>query len=219
MNNKKAVILLSGGLDSATVLYYAKSKGYELYALSFDYGQRHKKELSLAKKLSRKNNVPIKILKISLPWKGSSLIDKTVPLPKAGKKKNTIPNTYVPSRNMIFLSFAASYAETIGASSIFIGANQVDYSGYPDCRQDFLKAFSAVIRKGTKAGLIGKAVKVNAPLIHMSKKDIIKKAFKLGVPLWQTWSCYYGGKYPCLKCEACLLRIKGFKAAGINGLY
>jgi 7-cyano-7-deazaguanine synthase len=216
MNKKKAIVLLSGGLDSATVLYYAKLKGYELYAISFDYGQKHKKELLSAKKLAHINNAKICIMKISFPWKGSSLLDKKSELPKGHIGRKSIPSTYVPARNIIFLSFALSYAEAIGAGKIFIGANQIDYSNYPDCRKVFLHAFNIMIKKGTKMGLSGKSVSIEAPLIRMKKKDIIIEASKLGVPFKYTWSCYKGDKSPCGRCDSCIIREKGFREAGIK---
>jgi 7-cyano-7-deazaguanine synthase len=215
-NHKKAVILLSGGLDSATVLYQVKSQGYDLHALSFDYGQRHRKELVCAEKLALSSATKWQLLKVSLPWKGSALIDKNIRISQPGLSAKKIPNTYVPSRNIIFLSYAASCAESIKASKIFIGANQIDYSGYPDCRQAFLTAFSTAIGKGTKAGVDGKRIEIEAPLINMKKKDIIIKAFRLGVPFHQTWSCYKGLEFPCQKCDSCMIRKRGFYAAGIK---
>jgi 7-cyano-7-deazaguanine synthase len=215
-NKKKAVILLSGGLDSATVFYQAKAEGYDLYALSFNYGQRHKKELVCAKKLVLYNKTKWQVLKIALPWKGSALIDKNIKISQPRLNENKIPNTYVPSRNIIFLSYAASYAESIKASKIFIGVNQIDYSGYPDCREAFLNAFSSAIGKGTRTGSCGKNIDIEAPLINMTKKDIIIKALELGVPFHYTWSCYKGLKFPCQRCESCIIRKQGFHAAGIK---
>jgi 7-cyano-7-deazaguanine synthase len=216
MNKKKAIILLSGGLDSATTLYYAKARGYDLHALSFDYKQRHKKELNCAKTLAGINKISLQILKVSLPWKGSSLIDNSMEIPRSGIAANKTPNTYVPARNIIFLSYAASYAESIKASKIFIGANQIDYSGYPDCRQDFLNAFAKAIEKGTMAGCKGKKIEIAAPLIKKSKKDIITEAVDLGVPLEHTWSCYEGLRFPCGKCPSCVIRRQGFAAASVE---
>jgi 7-cyano-7-deazaguanine synthase len=216
MNKKKAVVLLSGGLDSATVFYHAKMRGYRIYALSFDYGQRHKKELRFAGKIARLNNANIRVIKIPFPWKGGSLIDKNTRLPDGRAVRKGIPDTYVPARNIIFLSFAVSYAEAIGAYKIFIGANQIDYSNYPDCREDFLNAFTAAVRKGTKAGVLGKALSIEAPLIGMKKRDIIIKASKMGVPFEYTWSCYKGSSSPCMRCDSCLIREKGFNSAGIK---
>lgn len=212
----KAVVLLSGGIDSATTLYYAKEKKYNVYCLNFDYGQRHRKEINLAKKLAKLSNSEYILLKIAFPWGGSSLLDKRMKLPKAERARKNIPSTYVPARNIIFLSYAVSYAEVIGADRIFIGANQIDYSGYPDCRSSFLKSFSDAINKGTKKGVYGKSIKIAAPLINKTKTDIIKMAFKLKVPLKYTWSCYKGGIVPCGGCDSCLIRKEAFKRSGIK---
>ena len=201
----KAIVLLSGGLDSATTLYYAKSKGYKCFALVFDYGQRHKREISSAVVLAKKAMVPCQIIKIKLPWKGRSLLDKKLKVP-VRKDLKGIPSTYVPARNTIFLSFALSYAEAIGAGAIFIGANAIDFSGYPDCRPSFYKAFQKVVKEGTKK----KKIKILTPLINKTKAQIIKLGLKLKVPLELTWSCYKGGKKPCGVCDSCKLRQKGF---------
>jgi 7-cyano-7-deazaguanine synthase len=162
--SKKAVILLSGGIDSTTTLYFAKDKGFNCHCLIFDYGQRHKREIEAAKKIAKITGCSYQILKISLPWKGSSLLDKKIEIPKYRSKK--IPSTYVPARNTIFLSFALSYAETIGAETIFIGANSLDYSGYPDCRPEYYRVFRKIINLGTKAGLEKKRIEIKTPLIH-----------------------------------------------------
>jgi len=207
MAKAKAVILLSGGLDSTTTLYYAKSHGYQAYALIFDYGQRHQREIKSAVAVAKKTKVSYQIVKISFPWKGSSLLDKNLSLPIRRKFKG-IPSTYVPARNTIFLSFALSYAETIGAKAIFIGANAIDFSGYPDCRPNFYQAFQKVIQTGTKA----KKIRVLTPLIKLSKAQIIRLGLKLGAPLELTWSCYKGGKKPCGVCDSCRLRRKGFES-------
>jgi len=201
---------LSGGLDSATVLYFAKQRGYKCFCLVFDYGQRHKREIISARRIAVQAKCNYQIIKVCFPWKGSALLDKKINIPRRGKG---IPSTYVPGRNIIFLSFALSYAETIGAQAIFIGAHVQDYSGYPDCRPEFLKAFSNAAVKGTKAG---RAIKVIAPLLAMSKADIVRLGCKLGVPLKLTWSCYRGGLTPCGKCDSCYYRAIGFKKAGIN---
>ncbi len=212
MARKKAVILLSGGLDSTTTLYYAKAKGYDCFCLMFDYGQRHKKELRAAVKLAKLNKCRYTIVKIALPWSKSALTDLAVKIPKnTGKIGKNIPVTYVPARNTIFFSFAASYAESIGAKRIFIGANALDYSGYPDCRPKYIKAYEKAVNLGTKSGVTGKKIRIETPLIALTKAEIIKLGRKLGVPYQLTWSCYRGEKLPCGTCESCLLRNKGFK--------
>ncbi|MBU1043452.1 MAG: 7-cyano-7-deazaguanine synthase QueC [Candidatus Omnitrophica bacterium] len=209
----KAIVLLSGGLDSAVSLYSALSESYQVSCLSFDYGQRHKKELKAAQKIAKKAGCQWQLVKISLPWKGSSLLDKTKKIPRHRKIDAEIPSTYVPARNIIFLSFAASFAESVNASAIFIGANEIDYSGYPDCRQEFLDAFSLALQKGTKAGTQGVKTIICAPLVKKNKQQIVELAIRLGVPLELTWSCYSGGKKPCGTCDSCILRAQGFAQA------
>ena len=212
---KKAVVLLSGGLDSATTLYYAKAKGFAPQCLIFDYGQRHGKEISSARRLARRAGCPAQVVKIRLPWQGSSLLDKKAPLPRRREiKPGEIPSTYVPARNIIFLGFAASFAEAAGAQTIFIGANAVDYSGYPDCRPEFLAAFQAALGQGLKAGVEKHPVKIRAPLLKKSKAEIVRLGTRLGVPYNLTWSCYRGGRKPCGVCDSCRLRAKGFEQAG-----
>jgi len=210
---KKAVILLSGGIDSTTTLYYAKSKGYKCHALIFDYGQRHKRELQSAIKVAKQASVTYYILRITLPWKGSSLLDKKMKVPERKSLKG-IPSTYVPGRNIIFLSFALSYAESIGAKAIFIGANAIDFSGYPDCRPAFYQAFQKVVKTGTK----NQKIKVLTPLIDMTKAQIIALGLKLKAPLKSTWSCYKGGKKPCGVCDSCKLRRRGFAQLGLHDI-
>jgi len=206
---------LSGGLDSTTTLFYAKEKGYKISALVFDYGQRHKKEIIRAKRIARFARCDCTVLKISFPWKGSALLDKKIPVPVRRKiDEKMIPVTYVPARNIIFLSYAASFAETIGARTIFIGANARDYSGYPDCRPEFFRAFQEVLKKGSKSGVSGKAIRIVTPLVRMTKAQIISLGLKLKVPYHLTWSCYQGGKVPCGICDSCRLREKGFKEIG-----
>jgi len=215
--NKKAVILLSGGLDSATVLYWAVKKGYDPQALIFDYGQRHRREVGSARALCKRAGVPYQVISIKLPWQGSSLLDKKKALPKAKNLKAVgaeIPSTYVPGRNTLFLSYGVSFAEATGAGAVMIGANALDYSGYPDCRPDFITAMSTVFKLGTKAGRQGRPIRIIAPLLKLTKAQIIKLGNKLDVPYRLTWSCYSGGKKPCGTCDACLLRAKGFREAG-----
>jgi 7-cyano-7-deazaguanine synthase len=212
---KKAVVLLSGGLDSSTTLFLAKEKNYQCLCLIFDYGQRHKKEILSAKKIAQAAKSKFEIIKIRLPGINSSLLDKNIRIPERKKLKG-IPSTYVPARNLIFLSFALSFAEGRKAEAIFIGANQIDYSGYPDCRAGFYQALKQVIKKGTKTGVQGKPVKILTPLIDKTKSEIIKLGTRLGVPYKLTWSCYKGQNKPCGECDSCLLREKGFRKAGLN---
>jgi 7-cyano-7-deazaguanine synthase len=214
---KKAVVLLSGGLDSATTLYYARKKGYRCLCLIFDYGQRHRREVASAKKIARYAGAQYSVLKISLPWQASALLDTSIKIParKSGDAQ-AIPATYVPGRNTIFLSFAVSCAEATGAGVIFIGANAVDFSGYPDCRPQYYRVFDRLIRQGTKAGAQGRQIKIATPLLRKSKAQIVKMAQGLGVPLGLTWSCYRGARIPCGTCDSCRFRAKGFKEAGIT---
>ena len=215
----KAVVLLSGGLDSATVLAIAKEAGRDCFCLTFDYGQRHRKELEAAKALAEWSHFPQEVLSFGLPWKGSALLDETIQLPKdriLEKISEEIPATYVPARNTIFLSFAASWAEAIGASFIYFGANAVDYSGYPDCRQGYLLAFQRLLALGTKSGVQGKNVEIVAPLVNKTKADILQWGLRLHVPYELTWSCYEGKAVPCQRCDSCLLRAKAFQEVGID---
>jgi len=205
---KQAVVLLSGGLDSATVLYFAKRKGYKCYCLIFNYGQRHIREVSCAVRIAKAAECAYRILKIEFPWKGSALLDKEIKVPD--KISKSVPVTYVPGRNIIFLSFALSFAETIHAQAIFIGAHAQDYSGYPDCRPEFLTAFNRMAKAGTVA-----KVNILAPLLRKNKSQIILLGRKLGVPFNLTRSCYRAGKQPCGKCDSCYYRAKGFQEAGV----
>jgi 7-cyano-7-deazaguanine synthase len=216
---KKAVVLLSGGLDSTTCAYVAKSEGYEVYALSFDYGQRLKRELdsarAVAKAVGAKEHV---VMKFDLTrWGGSALTDATLDVPtgrEASEMEETIPVTYVPGRNTLFLSFGLSYAEAIGAEAIFIGVNAYDYSGYPDCRPEFIAAYQEMARLGTKAGVEGNPIRIATPLLHLNKAGIVTLGQRVGADYGLTWSCYQGGETPCGECDACVLRAKGFSEAG-----
>lgn len=213
----KVVSLLSGGLDSTTVTAYAKSKHFEVYPLTFLYGQRHKKELNSAKKVACFYNLPLKIIRLDMRAIGGSALTSDIPVPVHRALDNmsvNIPITYVPARNTIFLSYALGFAEVLGAKKIFIGANAIDYSGYPDCRPEYFKEFNKLANLATKAGVEGSKIKIEAPLLNMSKAEIVKLGTKLKVPYNLTWSCYEGMKKACGKCDSCLLRLKGFVESG-----
>jgi 7-cyano-7-deazaguanine synthase len=217
---EKAVVLLSGGLDSATCLAIA-SRDFEVYAITFDYGSRHTREIAAAKTLAAHYKVKKHtVMKIDLAAiGGSSLTDDNIPLEKAKPAKEigkAIPSSYVPARNLTFLSLGVALAEVVGARKVFIGANSVDYSGYPDCRPEFISAFQKAADVGTRAGVEGKPVIIEAPLLRLSKSEIIKKGAALGVPFVFTWTCYAGGKKACGKCESCQLRLAGFREAGLD---
>ena len=214
---KKAVVLLSGGLDSTTALYLAKKEGFEVYAISFDYGQKHDKELECAKTIAEEAGVADYIVvKTNMnTWGGSALTDSSIEVPEGNIDSKEIPVTYVPARNMIFLSFAASYAEVVGAQDIFIGVSEVDYSGYVDCRQEFLDSMEKTINLGTVYGAKqGKKIKIRAPFINMTKAEEVKLGMELGVDYGKTWSCYNGGEEACGTCDSCKLRLAAFENAG-----
>lgn len=217
MDEKRAVILLSGGLDSATTLAVAISAGYHTRALSVYYGQRHGREIESACRIAEFYKIPHHVLEVPFPWKGSALFEGSCDLPRnrtIAEMNDSIPSTYVPARNTILIALAASLAEAEGAGSIFIGANAVDYSGYPDCRAEYFHAMRAVLEEGTKCGFEGKPVRIQTPLLRLNKSDIIRLGMSLGTPYGLTWSCYDGGERPCEECDSCLLRAKGFKEAG-----
>jgi 7-cyano-7-deazaguanine synthase len=217
--NKKAVILLSGGLDSATVLAHAKAKGYECYCLSFAYGQRHGIELHAAKKVATAHGATEhKIAEIDLRLFGGSALTSDVLVPKVSSAEEIgtdIPITYVPARNTIFLSFALAWAEVLGAYDIFIGVNAVDYSGYPDCRPEFIRAYEAMANVATAYGLEGEKIRIHTPLIEKTKSEIIRMGLALGVDYSMTISCYDPDEMgnPCGECHSCHLRAKGFAEA------
>lgn len=217
----KAVVLLSGGLDSSTVLYQVSSDGYECYAISFDYQQRHRRELESAAAIAQSAGVvDHQLVKFDLrQWGGSALTDDSIDLPHVrlfSEMAQNIPVTYVPARNTIFLSFALAYAETIGAERVYIGVNALDYSGYPDCRPDYIQAMQEVFRLGTKQGREGKAIAIVTPLIDLKKTEIIQMGNQVGVPWAQTWSCYAGGDIACGLCDSCRLRLLAFAELGLK---
>jgi len=212
---QKAVVLLSGGLDSTTCMSVAHKEGYELYPLSFDYGQRHRRELESAKKVAQFYGVKEhRILHLDNVG-GSALTDPKIDVPDYAEN-GEIPVTYVPARNILFLSYALGYAEVIEAQAIFIGISAVDYSGYPDCRPEFLQAFQKVVEVGTKAGVTGKPIELKAPLLYLTKAETVKLAVANGAPLHLTSSCYRGGEKACGTCDSCTLRLKGFAEAGVK---
>jgi 7-cyano-7-deazaguanine synthase len=222
-STQRAVVLLSGGLDSTTVLAIAKSQGFEIYALSFSYGQRHKWELEAATRVARATGVAQhRIATIDLRAFGGSALTDDISVPKGraiDEMSHGIPITYVPARNTIFLSFALAWAEVLEASDIFIGVNALDYSGYPDCRPEFIEAFERMANLATKAGVEGRQVlKIHTPLISLSKADIIRRGLELGVDYSFTSSCYDPSPngQPCGQCDSCLLRKKGFTECGTN---
>jgi len=218
-----AVVLLSGGLDSTTVLAIAKSQGFDCFALSFRYGQRHMHELIAAELVASTQSVARHVIaQIDLREFGGSALTANIEVPKGRSSSDMsqgIPVTYVPARNTVFLSFALAWAETLDSSDIFIGVNALDYSGYPDCRPEFIHSFEAMANLATKAGVEGgKKMKIHSPLINMTKAQIIAEGVKLGVNYVSTSSCYDPGEdgRPCEKCDSCLLRFKGFLEAGLK---
>ncbi len=247
MRDVKAVILLSGGLDSSTALYQAKAEGYECYAISFDYQQRHRHELNAATAIAQAaGNIEHQIISFNLGlWGGSALTDRQIDLPadrSLAEMTQSIPVTYVPARNTIFLSFALSYAEAIAAERVYIGVNSLDYSGYPDCRPDYIQAMQTVFRLGTKQGREGQPITIETPLINLKKTEIIQLGDRLGVPWEKTWSCYAGGEIlhksrlrlrsgsrlsevegsmsslpvACGVCDSCRLRLAAFAELGLK---
>lgn len=229
MPERPAVILLSGGLDSATSIAIASDEGYACYALSFDYGQRHRTELDAAKRVAvSAGAVEHRFATIDLRAFGGSALTADIDVPKArgmpaiGRDAECIPITYVPARNLIFLSYALGYAEVLQATDIFIGVNAIDYSGYPDCRPAFIEAFQKTANLATKLGVESarrktSPIRIHTPLIHLSKAAIIRRGIELGVDYSQTFSCYdpIEGSRPCGQCDSCLLRSAGFQEAGI----
>jgi 7-cyano-7-deazaguanine synthase len=219
---KSAVVLLSGGIDSTTTLAIALADGYDAYALSFDYGQRHQIETQAARRVTDSLGAKKhRIAKIDLRVFGGSALTGEIDVPKQRSKTEIaagIPVTYVPARNTIFLAYALAWAEVIQAADIFLGVNAIDYSGYPDCRPEFIEAFQTLANVGTKAGVEGRRFQIHTPLIKFSKAEIIRKAFELGVDLSLTHSCYDPSPegFACGECDSCLLRLKGFREAGMK---
>ena len=219
MSGPRAIVLVSGGLDSATTLAIARDRGFTCYALSFDYGQRHRVELDAADNVARSlGAAEHRIFPIDLSaFGGSALTDTSIAVPEGGVDPTTIPVTYVPARNTVFLSLALAWAEVLGASDLFIGVNAVDYSGYPDCRPEFIAAFQRLANLATRAGVEGHRLTVHTPLISLSKADIIRRGLALGVDYGMTVSCYQpdGSGAGCGVCDSCRLRREGFEAAGV----
>lgn len=220
--NRKAVCLLSGGLDSSTCFAYARREGFECYALSFDYGQRHRVELDAAARVAAALGAARhQVIRVDLRAFGGSALTADIAVPKgrsAAEMGRGIPVTYVPARNTVFLSFALAWAETLEASDIFLGVNAIDYSGYPDCRPEYIEAFERMANLATRAGVEGRTrVKIHAPLIHLTKAEIVKLGRELGLDFGLTWSCYDPDERgrPCGACDSCLLRRKGFEEAGV----
>jgi 7-cyano-7-deazaguanine synthase len=213
----RAVVLLSGGLDSTTVLAKALDEGCEVVALSFRYGQRHSRELDSAKAVAEHYGTRHVVVDIDLSMFRSALTDPDIDVPEGREKIGSdIPDTYVPARNIIMLSVAAGLCESVDADRIYIGANVVDYSGYPDCRPQFFEAFRKMLSVGTKAGTEGRPIRIETPILSKSKAEIVKLGKDLGAPLHLTWSCYEGGEKACGRCDSCILRLRGFEEAGFR---
>ena len=214
-SQKKAVVLVSGGLDSVTALAIALDRGFDCFALSVDYGQRHHSELNAAQRVADATGVPLKVLPLDLRAVGGSALTDDIDVPE--EETTGIPITYVPARNTIMLSLALAYAEVLGADDIFIGVNAVDYSGYPDCRPEFIEAYQRMARLATKAGVEGGEMTIHTPLIDLTKADIIQRGTELGVDYSMTVSCYQadGEGRACGVCDSCRIRREGFSAAGI----
>ncbi|PZV14701.1 MAG: 7-cyano-7-deazaguanine synthase QueC [Pseudanabaena sp.] len=215
LSKRKAVILLSGGLDSATSAAQAIADGYEVIALSLRYGQRHERELLAARQVATALNIREHfVVDVNLAqWGGSALTDESIAVPTEGVQVGEIPITYVPGRNTVFIAIALSLAEAKNAEAIYLGINAVDYSGYPDCRPDYLEAFQKLAALSSKVGIEGNAPKLIAPLVMDSKTDIVRRARRLGVPIELTWSCYQGGDVPCGVCDSCRIRDKALLEA------
>ena len=216
----RAVVLLSGGLDSATTAAIAIADGYEAIALSFRYGQRHQQEITAATKIAKSLGIQEHFISnVNLSeWGGSSLTDPKINLPQDGVQPNIIPSTYVPGRNTVFIAIALSLAEAKNAAAIYLGINAVDYSNYPDCRPEYLAAYQKLASLASKVGIEGKPIELIAPLVKDSKLDIVSRAISLGVPIESTWSCYQGGEKPCGLCDSCRIRDRALIQAGLSHL-
>lgn len=214
--NPQAVVLLSGGLDSATTAAIALADGYDVIALSFRYGQRHERELQAAKKIAKILGIrEHHLIDVNIgQWGGSALTDKSIAIPNDGMNPDVIPATYVPGRNTVFIAIALSLAEAKAAETIYLGINAVDYSGYPDCRPEYLEAYQKLANLSSKVGVEGKAPRLIAPLVKDSKVDIVRRALRLGVPIAETWSCYQGEETPCGVCDSCRIRDRALIEAG-----
>ncbi len=221
MTATRAVVLLSGGLDSTVAASIARSRGHEVHAASFDYGQRHAREIesarAVAKSLGAASHV---IFTVDLAKIGASaLTDRAIAVPTGRSEAEMgadVPATYVPARNTVFLAHALALAEVRDADAIFIGANALDYSGYPDCRPEYFQAFERMANLATRRGVEGRPVRIEVPLQHLTKAEIVREGVRLGAPLHLTWSCYQGGAVACGRCDSCLLRLKGFREAGMD---
>lgn len=216
----EAVVLLSGGLDSSVVLAIAIDEGFDVHALTIDYGQRHNREVEAARSMAKHHGVDHKVIRVDLSaFGGSALTDLATKVPSDTPPEDigsSIPSTYVPARNMVFLSVALAWAEALGADAVYIGANTVDYSGYPDCRPEFIKAMQRVAELGTRRGVEGEPIRIVAPLLRETKAAIVKRGLELNVPFEHSWSCYRGRPVACGTCESCILRLRGFARAGVT---
>jgi len=217
---KKSVVLLSGGLDSATTAAIALADGYSAIALSFRYGQRHQQELLAAAKIAKALDIKEHyVIDVNLSqWGGSSLTDQSMTIPQSGIQLDVIPSTYVPGRNTVFLAIALSLAEAKDATAIYLGINAVDYSGYPDCRPEYLQAYQQLANLSSKAGIEGHAPQLVAPLVKDSKADIVRRALELNIPIADTWSCYQGDSTPCGLCDSCRIRDRALIEVGRSDL-